>query len=237
LKKKFADFQATASAKIEEHDSTIPSVLCKQQGDSALTLNDQKSKINNVSAIATLGSVMRFGRYDWRVLDVQGNRALLLSDRIVDTRTYTEKEVNSTWATCSLRKYLNGDFHNDSFSAEEKTRILESTLLNLNNPEYGTPGGMKTLDKVFLLSIEEFGQYLMTGNKGRSINLLGIFDWRSKSKKAIDAIGNASKWWLRSPGQHSYQSSYVCSNGKVDVSGSSICVLNYGVRPALWLKL
>jgi len=35
-----------------------------------------------------IGDVIPFGEYCWRVLDVQGDRALILAEDVVEKRTY-----------------------------------------------------------------------------------------------------------------------------------------------------
>ena len=87
-------------------------------------------------AFRTVGSVVTFGSYpqqaqgtdrtpiQWQVLDVQGDRALLLSCRGLDTRQYHTEKTETTWAACSLRAWLNGEFLNRAFSGREQAGIL-----------------------------------------------------------------------------------------------------------------
>lgn len=116
------------------------------------------------------GDIIPFGKYEWRVLDVQNGKALLLSEKIIEQRAYHDPFASSpplsdeiTWETCTLRGYLNGKFYN-SFSEEDKARIIETTIKNPDNLWYGTIGGNDTRDKIFLLSIEEADRYF--GNSG-----------------------------------------------------------------------
>ena len=101
-----------------------------------------------------IGDKINFGKYEWRVLDIQNNAALILTENIIETRPYHNRYVNITWADCALRKYLNGEFY-DTFSEVDRAKIMPVTNKNLNNQWYGTKGGEDTLDYIFLLSIEE----------------------------------------------------------------------------------
>lgn len=100
------------------------------------------------------GDKLSFGKYDWQVLDVQKNAALIITERIIEQRSYHETYQDITWADCSLRKYLNSEFY-DQFSAAEKSKILPVQNKNPVNQWYGTSGGADTKDFIFLLSIEE----------------------------------------------------------------------------------
>ncbi len=54
----------------------------------------------------------------WRVLNVKDNKALLLSDRILDNRSFDELSDKVIWANSTIRKWLNedsGGFYNIAF--------------------------------------------------------------------------------------------------------------------------
>ena len=106
----------------------------------------------------------------WRVLSVDGNDALLLADVALDDQRYNLNRKSVTWATSSIRSWLNGygasanepqkdyshkNFLNAAFSSEEKNAIKTTNVINDNNISYGTAGGNTTSDKVFLLSESE----------------------------------------------------------------------------------
>jgi len=48
---------------------------------------------------------LQFGEYEWRVLAVQGDNALIITDKIIEQRPYHNKYVEITWADCSMREY------------------------------------------------------------------------------------------------------------------------------------
>lgn len=64
-----------------------------------------------------VGDIVKFGNYNWQVLEIKGGKALILSERILEQRAYNHTNTDITWANCSLREYLNGDFY-DSFDDE-----------------------------------------------------------------------------------------------------------------------
>ncbi|MDR2586789.1 MAG: DUF6273 domain-containing protein [Coriobacteriales bacterium] len=167
----------------------------------------------------SVGDTVYFADIYWWVLDVQDGRALLISQDILEERAYNDKLTEVTWETCSLRAYLNGEFLNIRFSEEEQARIALSTVASKDNPEYETPGGSVTEDKVFLLSIDEAKRY-----------------FASDSDRVAKYQGSDSWWWLRSPGDDANRAARVYLDGSVILNGYGVDY-GSGVRPALWLNL
>ena len=150
-----------------------------------------------------------------RVLSVdrENDTALVIADKPVCDRRYHEEWEAVTWEHCSLRKWLNGAYFNETFSEEEKAAIIETRLTNADNPQYGTRGGNDTTDRIFLLSIEEAEKYF-SGDADRATG-----EW----------------WWLRSPGDYGGLAARVDNGGVVHYFGS--VDLDYGVRPAFKIDL
>ena len=132
----------------------------------ACGLIDSPSGGSSVRQVA-VGEIIQFGDFEWRVLDVQGEYALLLSEIIVSYRHYHHRYEAVTWETSEIRQYLNDTFFN-TFSEADRARIRETTVINNNNPwdfsdwddgYASAPGGNNTTDRLFLLSIDEVLQY------------------------------------------------------------------------------
>ena len=181
---------------------------------------------------------LSFGAHSWRVLDVQGDRALLVTEDIIEKRPYNDEDTDSTWAACTLRGYLNGNFFYGEFSAQEQAMILETTHANMDNQRYKTSGGNPNRDRVFLLSIEEvvkyFGDSGQLQNKNPESDFL-IDDQYNDERVAI-LDGGAYWWWLRSPGRDPHRAVDVSDDGRAYLNGYPVG-REGGVRPALWLNL
>lgn len=201
-----------------------------------------------------IGDILPFGSYKWRVLDIQNNAALIITEEIIEQRPYHDSYADITWADCELRKYLNGEFY-DKFTEIEKLKIIPAVNKNLDNQWYGTSGGGKTKDRIFLLSIEEavckyFGD--------SSNNLLNPSKkqryWFQKkdennSRRCAQFKKHTTWYWLRSPGRVNKKAVYIHGDGNIGIQGNNIFKGNIddfyyegvkymgGVRPALWLKL
>lgn len=92
-----------------------------------------------------IGDKIWFGSYEWRILDVQNDIALIVTECIVEQRPYHDIYEEITWSHSEIRKYLNNDFYN-KFSDLDKAKIIPTLNKNLNNQWYGTLGGENTVD-------------------------------------------------------------------------------------------
>ena len=185
------------------------------------------------------GGIIQFAGIEWLVLDVRDGKTLILSNEILTNRAYHPEVADITWAESDIRQYLNGEFYESTFSADEKARIAETQLSNKPNQWYGTEGGSDTTDKVFLLSIEEVVKYF--GDSGQLANrpddegLPAYFmhDEYSPARIAVNQdTGEAASWWLRSPGGSSNRAVYVGKYGRIYITDDPF--VNYadiGVRP------
>jgi hypothetical protein len=198
--------------------------------------------------------ILKFGGYQWRVLEVSDGKLLLLSEYAFETRAYhgvwrddlsfdqNLANLTTTWAESDMRAYLNGPFL-ESFRAEERERIAPTSNSTQDNQWYGTPGGEDSEDYIFLLSVEEVVQYF--GDSGLLANPPAIVatsgeidDQYNEARKAFDGSVYMmwETWWLRSPGEASYEAARVNGDGYIDMKGNFVDSKYPGVRPALWLK-
>ena len=89
-----------------------------------------------------------FGNYNWRVLDIKEDKALIITENIVELRWYHNEFVEITWVDCEIRRYLNNEFYN-AFNQDEKSRIITVTNRNADNEWFKTKGGRDSADKIF----------------------------------------------------------------------------------------
>lgn len=216
------------------------------------------------------GSVL-FGRYEqdhqpdngaeaieWVVwkYDEARNRALLVSRYGLDTHPF-DTDAYYGWAPSEMRRWLNNDFWNTAFSADEQSLIETTTIVTHDNrlwrqyweqSEY-VDGGSTCEDKLFLLSLEEVLEHC-------GVKTIGA-QWKPRAQMRLLSTAEATAhgaylsdqadaehqidgsactwWWLRSPGGSSVGASFVYADGSLGrkrVSDTNICV-----RPALWLRL
>ena len=207
------------------------------------------------------GKIIVFGRYpqaspnaaekepiEWIVLDHQGGRLLCISRYLLDCRPYHQTPQMVTWATCDLRKWLNGEFLRAAFPPEEQERILTTHLVNHKKyPQYDTE------DKLFLLDPDEAVDYFeaddhpMTRTARTTAYARSQGAWFLPPEEADgpeDPQLWAGCWWLRCPGHIPSKNpdglfdvlSCVNFDDYIENYASGVEEEDVCVRPALWLR-
>ena len=190
----------------------------------------------------------------WRVLNRNGNDALLLADVALDDQKYNTDYAKVTWETSSMRSWLNGygasvnqpktdysrkNFINSAFTSTQKNAIKTTNVVNNNNIYYGTAGGNNTSDQVFLLSESEVYNTDTAAGYGFAKDY-STYDEARRSRCSTYAYAMGTYryyWWLRSPGCDGHCAAGVYIDGEVDGRGRDVFDNNVGVRPALHLNL
>lgn len=185
------------------------------------------------------GGKIKFGKYDWYVLDKKEDKMLIITEKVFEKRAYNNCECEITWETSDMRKYLNNEFYN-SFDTADRARIIETENENKDNPWYGTSGGNPTIDKIFLLSIEEVIKYFGDSGQIKTRYMYPNCEWckdeflpwiddqYNLNRRAVNDEGIVEKWRLRSPGSNNNKIATVMGfccdgfdQGGIDISGCS----------------
>ena len=173
---------------------------------------------------------------DWRILAIEDDRILVISEYGLDAKHYHESVKSVTWESCSLRKWLNEEFLETAFTPEEQNVILTVTTENENNPGSETEGGNSTRDRVFLLSLSEADRYFGS-NESRQCRPTAYAETRELYVSSLAPFAGNCSWWLRSPGKTQIYAAYVSSTGAAESDGAMAGSSNDAVRPALWISL
>lgn len=197
-----------------------------------------------------VNEIIDFGLYKWRVLEIINNRALIMSENIIDQISYHNKNEEVTWETSYIRSYLNNEFYN-SFSLEDKPKIIKVTNTNEDNPWYKSKGGNDTEDYIFLLSLEDAVCKYFGDSSDKLLNKK-VSDryWFSKNDKndikRLSKLNNYPYWyWLRIPGKNNKTAVYIHGKpaGCLGINGNSVFSKTYsedragGLRPIMWIKI
>lgn len=208
---------------------------------------------NNNKPVTLKNKLVNIGSYQgedivWRVLDDDGNKILLISDKALDVRQFFGK--GTWWLNSSLRAWLSDNFYYAVLPSTVRKYVIpvkkewESVSYTYENFQY-TPWSSprKELvehrnkecyyDKIFLLDKREIEKYF--DSKELRVCLPTKFSqdksaWVDKNKKSI-------KYWLRS--EYSNISSFVHTDGSIveeDNNYEKKDTNAYGVRPAIWVK-
>jgi len=224
-----------------------------------------------------IGDIITFGHYEqdndttngkepitWRVLDKKNDAGqyLIISEKALDVQSYNTTPISIMWEKSTLRSWLNGyaasyntvvtsyssdNFIDAAFTAEEKAKIVSSSVPAHKNPSYSTDPGNATTDKIFLLSVTEAQAYF-TSDTDRKADAT-----RYAVKKGAYVLGSSSgkysndgvctddhcysHWWLRSPGIDVSDAALVYGVGSISSSGRYVNYDHIAVRPALWVNL
>lgn len=197
-------------------------------------------------------SIIQFGEYyqeqdksygkqpiEWIPLEWRADgTVLVVSSEILDCKEFDTdgKGYRQTWEECSLRKWLNNEFISEAFSTEEQKLIKEIRVVNKDNREFCTKGGNDTLDRVFLLSMDEFQRYCII-NDFYCNNACRPTKY-AKSQGARVSGSYGCEWWLRTLGYEKYgappSAVLVWPDGKLYKRGAFM-EISKGIRPAMIL--
>ena len=206
-----------------------------------IRLQKTKDQLKNIK----VGSHINFGAYEqdnntsndkeyveWLVLEIKDGKALVISKYALDCKQYHHTDV--TWETSTLRKWLNNDFLNSAFSADEKAMIPTVTVSADENPGYSTNPGKATQDQVFLLSVPDANKYFSSD----SARQCKPTDYAVANGVDVNSSNGNCDWWLRSPGLYQDRAAIVHDDGDVYENGSVVYrYYDLAVRPALWIDL
>ena len=101
------------------------------------------AKPKELSKSVKVGDIVYFGKYEqdgntkngkekieWQVLEKKGNKALLISKKVLDVQPDNKEFKDITWEKCTLRKWINKDFIKEAFNAKESKKIQNSKIKN-----------------------------------------------------------------------------------------------------------
>ena len=178
----------------------------------------------------TVGSTIHFGDFDWRVLDVKNDKALIITKDIIIRRAYDTnhnlagycgeeppaslKSFSSTVVEGSMNNYLDTTFHyGESFSDFEREQMGMYTICD--NDQTRTT----LYPFIYLMSASEIETYFPN-----IPDRIALFE------------GNPCPWWLRGAKLNEYSDSatFVDERGNIVLSNIKE---QHGVRPAMWIKM
>lgn len=181
------------------------------------------------------GAYFKVEPIKWQVLSEKNGEALLLSERVLNSKIFAQHSNN--YETSTVRAFLNKEFFDIAFTASEKGRILVTNVDNSVASTGNTSGYYScpnTNDKVFLLSVKEvtepaYGFPTCDGSCAARM--------REPTDYARE-MGAYNAWILRSPDDvYGAQIRYVHRSGGVGTYRSHGGYNGYGILPALRIRL
>ncbi len=163
---------------------------------------------------AEIGDKVHFSSIDWCVLEKTDDKIFLLKENALGTIPLNLKSENITWETSYARSWLNKEFLEEEFYAPEIEKILDTEVVTKENSYFkGVNPGNPTVDKLFLLSLEELEKYA------------DIFR------------GTKSCWWLRTPGARKGTMAFSYIDKTPMPEGYDVGNQSFKIKPAMWVSL
>lgn len=200
----------------------------------------------SAETLPEVGSEITFGHYEqdedltngqepieWIVLDVdeENQKAFLLSKYCLETKVVYPKRVPMYWGASTLREWMNGEFLNATFTAEEQEKILTTTVTN-ENPHGMKGAGADTEDKLYLLSHEEILHYFPE----QSSRMAYATEHAKAQGCTIGETTGACRWWLRTTGARKMDMWGVRVDGRLTAYGmQDVDWPTNTVRPVFWM--
>ena len=165
---------------------------------------------------------------EWRVLKKYNDgTAMVISDKILDGKTYNESNEEATWKDSNIRIWLNSDFYYDAFSSDEVIAIKQRYIRNEDSD---------TKNNVFLLSSDEAksAEFGFSETSGNSSSQRTAMATPYAAHQALGGVEHNEDWWLRSVNDSNKTADVVTYEGGIGSFPKNVVL---GVRPVIFLDL
>ena len=209
-----------------------------------LTINQKLATVSK----ATIGSVVKYGTYtqtakgeeteiEWYVIDKKDGKALLFSKYILDREPFYKSEPTTPgWEISYIRDWLNSTFYTSAFDTYEQKCIVKSKLTN-KNYAYGYGMSNDTYDNVFLLSVEEANDMLISRNILTAESTPYVKKYNDSALYYLRTIGNCDESTYHTRGYVAVVGNEIVESGLSGYPMNSSYNAKFGIRPAIWVDL
>ncbi|MBO6134898.1 MAG: InlB B-repeat-containing protein [Lachnospiraceae bacterium] len=217
--------------------------IIKQTGVSDIThaTNISVETYGDVEIEANYSEIFWFGTYPqndssgtqlepikWKVLSKNDDEALLIADNILDSVPYHSALENTTWATSSIRSWLDTTFKTKAFTENQINSGIVSKSISTD--------GNNTIDQIFLLSRydseNENAPYFSYDEEKKAT----ASTYAKTINTNLSVVDGYSPWWLRSRGGSANRGTYI-DEGGILRAGEYVNSSFVGVRPVLYIDL
>ncbi len=175
---------------------------------------------------------------EWIVVDVNENKAKLLSFKCLRSLPFNVTTGFFTWKNSSIRRYLNDGFYNEAFISAEKETICDEEIYTGGEHDRNDLPIEKTTDRVYLMSRKEVS---IMNNNDDSFSGFGNMCYLTKFAKKENEYFNLAGlslndyvlWWTRSSGKTPKSKTIIGSR----VSNYSNGEKSVGVRPMITIDI
>ena len=225
----------------------------KSNGNSPATKTDSRIDNgqlyikNNLIGEFKEETVFKWQGYDWRVLKIEGNEALVISEKVLDSN-FNADSWNDGIAFNTSGEKNNYNISNVQRKVNEfKSKLTTNAISNTRKITVGTKDSEYVFnendDSVFLLSYQEIKKYFPTDNQRIGYNGVSPMIYWTRSGDRIKTadkcdpiIENGKEVDRICTGEkiNNNNAMFVSYNGELISADASTEV---GIRPALWLDV
>ena len=219
-----------------------------------------------------IGDILLFGSYylpgtadpndarvkcpiDWQVIDKSADRIMLLSRHSLFWTFYDGRTPlwgpppKTSWEKSTIREELNNECLESWFSISEQSLIIEHVQAMDENPVFRTLSGDNTIDRLFLLSLDEANRYLgvnrnytkdpklRKNSEACTCMIMADFVMNKERCREIELFPDFAPWWLRTSGMDAQHIICINEDGSADFEGMESSADEVGIRPAMWIDL
>ena len=208
---------------------------------------DKKYSLNN-SKEFTIGSRVNFGSYyqsdlnkkealEWLIIDknLENKTFLMITDKIINTGEFVKESEYADYEKSKIREYLNNEFYNEAFSANEKLLIVD-TMLKEDKKELTRKASEREYrefsNKAFILTMGEVEKYF----KRRQKSSKGTYYAANNGldiRLYVDDY-NFATWWTRT--EDDRNNNMDCINEAGLKRALSWKKKGIGIRPCIRVK-
>ena len=228
--------------------------------------------------IKTKSNIITFGHYEqdnildngkepieWIILekDEENRIATLVSKYLLDCKPFSKSDTFTPWEFSYIRSWLNTEFIHNAFTEDEILVLHDGIVKNNPNLYNNIPSGYDTIDKVYILSIEEIlnyfveidgniiqkkdfalqKNYLATAkateyakkNGLRVLNRPSDINHGNGNYFLRTLTGIENRIWYGNVYATNYVS-YITEFGQIDIKGTCIISCDDGIRPVIRIK-
>ncbi len=194
---------------------------------------------------AAVGDVVYWGRYEqntnpldgreaiaWRVVAREGNALTLISLYGLDCKPFQNTHLPVSWATCTLREWLNEAFYQAAFLGSERLMMAQHENADEANPVFGTTGGKTVRDMVYVPSISEALAWFSSDADRITRSTAYAKAWGANYRE------ETCWYWLRNPGDNEFRKAIVHNDGSIYYEGYMVTLSTTAtIRPVVNVDL
>ena len=211
--------------------------------------NNKEDALKNIK----VGCCVKFGKYPywqqgreeplvWRVLDIQGDKALLVSNEVVDYLPAADSLDCSSWKESFLATWLNSVFYVKAFNNMEMARLVINRSVN----QFIT---VPSTEELVLYYSDNPKSHLPSFAEGKAKALQTPYVTDKSKAKALrtnpyvtdknkESENRYITWWLRDFMIGKGRVKYVSKDGMlVEPRFDGGAMKSKGVRPLIWVKI